>query len=87
MGHGDLAALLQRTGPTLVIVAAHDQVVHVDALRWLIADHPNISLFVDREQGHGWNHAAVQRQLSVMLEFFAADVAQLVPVPDTRMTA
>jgi len=70
---GDLAMLLQRTGPTLVIVAAQDQVVDVDELQRLIADRHNITLYVDRQQGHGWNHAAVQRQLDVMLDFFAAD--------------
>ncbi|TMF17245.1 MAG: alpha/beta hydrolase [Chloroflexi bacterium] len=87
---GDLAALLQRKGPTLVIVAARDNVVRVDELQWLIADRPNISLFVDREQGHGWNEAAVQRQLNVMLDFFAADTEQLVPISEQeahRLTA
>jgi pimeloyl-ACP methyl ester carboxylesterase len=68
--HGDLGALLERTGRTLVIVAAHDNVVHVEELQQLIAERPNITLFVDAEQGHGWNHAAVQRQLAVMLDFF-----------------
>jgi pimeloyl-ACP methyl ester carboxylesterase len=68
--HGDLGALLERTGRTLVIVAAHDHVVHVEELQQLIAERPNITLFVDEEQGHGWNHAAVQRQLAVMLDFF-----------------
>ncbi len=77
--NGDLGALLERKGPTLVIVAAHDQVVHVDELQRLIAARPNIRLFVDREQGHGWNHAAVQRQLGVMLDFFSADGEQQVP--------
>ena len=71
--HGDLGALFEREGPTLVIVAAHDQVVMIDELRRLIAERPNISLFVDRQQGHGWNHAAVQRQLGVMLDFFTPD--------------
>ena len=76
--HGDLGALLERTGPTLVIVAANDHVVHVEQLRRLIATRPNISLFVDREQGHGWNQAAVKRQLGVMMDFFAvADEPEL----------
>ena len=73
--NGDLGALLERTGPTLVIVAAHDHVVHVEELRRLIATRPNISLFVDGEQGHGWNQAAVKRQLGVMVDFFAESTA------------
>jgi pimeloyl-ACP methyl ester carboxylesterase len=68
--HGDAEALFSRAGHTLVIVGAHDQVVHVEGLRRLLAERPNISLFVDEEQGHGWNHAAVQRQLAVMMRFF-----------------
>ena len=74
--HGDLGALFERTGPTLVIVAAHDQVVRVDELQRLIATRQNITLFVDREQGHGWNQAAVERQLSVMLTFFGGGATQ-----------
>ncbi len=70
--HGDLATLLLRDGPTLVIVAAQDQVVDVADLQRLVAMRPHITLFVDAQQGHGWNHAAVQRQLGVMLDFFAA---------------
>jgi pimeloyl-ACP methyl ester carboxylesterase len=67
----DLAFLSTRTAPTLVIIAANDQVINVESLRRLIAGCPNAQLFVDREQGHGWNSAAVQRQLSIMLDFFA----------------
>jgi len=82
--NGDLGALLERTGPTLVIVAAHDQVVHVDELRRLIAARPNISLYVDDEQGHGWNQAAVERQLEVMLNFFAAEGAEAAEAAEDR---
>lgn len=67
----DLAFLRGRSDPTLVIVAAHDQVVDVVGLRRLLEHCPNASLFVDQEQGHGWNQAAVERQLGVMLEFFS----------------
>jgi pimeloyl-ACP methyl ester carboxylesterase len=67
----DLAFLRGRREPTLVIVAARDQVIDVARLRRLVAECPNASLFVDHEQGHGWNHAAVQRQLAVMLDFFS----------------
>lgn len=67
----DLAMLCGRTCPTLVIVAAHDQVVDVESLQRFVGDCPNVAFFVDREQGHGWNHAAVQRQLGVMLDFFS----------------
>jgi pimeloyl-ACP methyl ester carboxylesterase len=85
--HGDLGALLERTGRTLVIVAAHDHVVHVEELQQLIAERPNITLFVDEEQGHGWNHAAVQRQLAVMLEFFDDSENHQESRFDTSLTA
>ena len=75
MRGGDLETLLRRDFPTLVIVAAHDQVVDVEGLRRLIATCPNVTLFVDQDQGHGWNHAAVRRQLSVMMDFFSASEA------------
>ena len=66
----DLAFLRGRSEPTLVIVAAHDQVVDVEGLRKLLAACPSASLFVDQQQGHGWNHEAVQRQLGIMEDFF-----------------
>lgn len=71
MRNGDAGTLLNRRFPTLVIVAAHDQVVDVAGLQRMIAPCPAVTLFVDKEQGHGWNQAAVQRQLGVMMEFFA----------------
>jgi len=46
----------------------------VDRLQRLIAPHPHVSLFVDGQQGHGWNQAAVERQTDVMLDFFDAGV-------------
>ena len=67
----DLAFLKGRSEPTLVIVAAHDQVIDVEGLRRLLADCPNASLFVDHKQGHGWNQEAVRRQLGIMLDFFS----------------
>ncbi|MEO8898539.1 MAG: hypothetical protein ABI473_07610 [Candidatus Dormibacter sp.] len=66
-----LQTLLKRNGQTLVIVADQDHLVDVQQLRRLIAGRPNIRLFVDSEQGHRWNSAAVHRQLGVMREFFA----------------
>ena len=75
MGCRDLGFLLGRDGPTLIIVGANDQVVDVESLQRLLVDCPNASLFVDHEQGHGWNQAAVQRQLGLMLDFFAGTSA------------
>ncbi len=66
-----LQTLLKRNGQTLVIVAEQDHMVDVQQLRRLIVGRPNIRMFVDSEQGHGWNSAAVHRQLGVMREFFA----------------
>lgn len=76
----DLAMLSGRGCPTLIIVAAHDQVVDVETLRRFVADCPNVSFFVDRDQGHGWNHAAVQRQLGIMLDFFSGGVPREEPL-------
>lgn len=70
-GYEGLQALERRDGQTLVIVAEQDRIVDVQQLRRLIAGRPNIHLYVDGEQGHGWNSAAVHRQLGVMREFFA----------------
>lgn len=69
MQHGDLELLLTRERPTLVIVASHDQVIDVERLRRLLASCPNVTVYIDSEQGHGWTQAAVQRQLGVMSEF------------------
>jgi pimeloyl-ACP methyl ester carboxylesterase len=65
-----LDTLLQRDRRTLVIVAEEDHMVDVQRLRRLVDGRPNIRLYVDTEQGHGWNNAAVQRQLGVMQDFF-----------------
>jgi hypothetical protein len=54
-----------------VIVAEQDYVVDVQRLSRLLARRPRIRLYVDTEQGHGWNTAAVHRQLGVMQDFFA----------------
>jgi abhydrolase domain-containing protein 6 len=72
MHRHDLDALLNRQHPTLVIAAMQDQVIDVERLQRLLHGRPNISVFIDREQGHGWNHAAVQRQMGVMRAFLAA---------------
>jgi pimeloyl-ACP methyl ester carboxylesterase len=69
--YNGLDSLLQRRGQTLVIVAEQDHIIDVPRLRHLLAGHPNVRLFVDVEQGHGWNSAAVERQLEVMQAFLA----------------
>lgn len=68
----DLNALLRTRVPTLAILAGHDQVIDVERLQRIIAPHSQISVFIDSGQGHGWNHAAVERQTGVMLDFFGA---------------
>ena len=44
--------------------------VDVDRLKGLIATLPDLHVFTDSDQGHGWNEAAVHRQLEVLKEFF-----------------
>lgn len=77
--HDDLGSLLARTRPTLMIVAAHDHMIDVGRLQSLVADHPHIELYVDGEQGHGWNRDAVQRQLGVMRGFLSGAEPPRVP--------
>jgi hypothetical protein len=36
----------------------------------LIAKLPDLQVFTDSDQGHGWNEAAVHRQLEVLKAFF-----------------
>lgn len=71
MRHGDLDLLLTRSRPTLVIFAGRDQVLDVVRLQELLGTCSNVQVFIDSEQGHGWNHAAVRRQLAIMSDFLA----------------
>ena len=83
MRHGDLELLLTRCRPTLVIVAGRDQVLDVARLQQLLQTCSNVRVFIDSEQGHGWNQAAVRRQLGVMMDFLAEPSAQ--PVQDAAI--
>jgi pimeloyl-ACP methyl ester carboxylesterase len=65
----DVDALAARTGPTLVLAAADDRIVDVDALRGLAARLPRVRLAVIEEAGHGWNADFVRRQLDVLTAF------------------
>jgi hypothetical protein len=62
-----VAARVERT---LIIVARHDRLVDVERLKALIATLPDLHVFTDTDQGHGWNEAAVHRQLEVLKDFF-----------------
>jgi hypothetical protein len=42
----------------------------VERLKELIAKLPDLQVFTDSDQGHGWNEAAVHRQLEVLKAFF-----------------
>jgi hypothetical protein len=59
-----------RADRTLIIVARHDRLVDVERLKELIATLPDLQVFTDSDQGHGWNEAAVHRQLEVLKSFF-----------------
>jgi pimeloyl-ACP methyl ester carboxylesterase len=77
----DVAVVAARADATLIIVARHDRLVDVDRLKGLIAKLPDLHVFTDSDQGHGWNEAAVHRQLEVLKDFFGncADVAPVDP--------
>ena len=79
MRHGDLDLLLTRSRPTLVIFAGRDQVLDVVRLQELLGTCSNVRVFIDSEQGHGWNHAAVRRQLAIMSDFLAEPAERALP--------
>ena len=66
----DVDVVAARAKATLVIVARHDKLVDVERLKCLIAKLPDLHVFTDSDQGHGWNEAAVHRQLEVLRDFF-----------------
>jgi pimeloyl-ACP methyl ester carboxylesterase len=68
----DVDIVLARAEATLIIVARHDRLVDVDRLQGLIARLPDLHVFTDSDQGHGWNEAAVRRQLEVLRDFLEA---------------
>jgi pimeloyl-ACP methyl ester carboxylesterase len=66
----DVDVVAARVERTLIIVARHDRLVDVERLKTLIATLPDLHVFTDTDQGHGWNEAAVHRQLEVLKSFF-----------------
>jgi hypothetical protein len=66
----DVDVVAARAERTLIIVAHHDRLVDVERLKELIAKLPDLQVFTDSDQGHGWNEAAVHRQLEVLKAFF-----------------
>jgi pimeloyl-ACP methyl ester carboxylesterase len=66
----DVDVVAARADRTLIIVARHDRLVDVERLTALIATLPHLNVFTDSDQGHGWNEAAVHRQLEVLTSFF-----------------
>jgi pimeloyl-ACP methyl ester carboxylesterase len=72
----DVDALAARTAPTLILAAADDKIVDVDALRAVSTRLPQVQLTVLEEAGHGWNADFVRRQLDVLNAFLdGRDVA------------
>ncbi len=65
----DVDTLAARRDPTLVLAAADDRIVDVEALRRLALRLPNVQLAVIEEAGHGWNAEFVRRQLEVITAF------------------
>jgi hypothetical protein len=68
----DVDVVVARAEATLIIVARHDRLVDVERLCGLIARLPDLHVFTDSDQGHGWNEAAVHRQLEVLRDFLEA---------------
>ena len=76
----DVDVLAARTQPTLVLAAAADRIVDVDALRTLVLRLPTVQLAVIEEAGHGWNAEFVRRQLDVLGAFLDG-----APLPDEAL--
>ena len=66
----DVDVVASRVERTLIIVARHDRLVDVERLKALIKTLPDLHVFTDTDQGHGWNEAAVHRQLEGLKDFF-----------------
>ncbi|MGA8417282.1 MAG: alpha/beta hydrolase [Candidatus Dormiibacterota bacterium] len=66
----DVDVVAARAERTLIIVARHDRLVDVERLKDVIATLPDLQVFTDSDQGHGWNEEAVHRQLEVLKAFF-----------------
>ena len=62
----DMALIVDRSRPTLIIVPLHDRLVNVERLRVMVQPLANVELFVDDLGGHGWSPDAVKRHLEVM---------------------
>ncbi len=65
----DVDVLRRRDAPTLVLAAADDRIVDVEALRTLAQQLDCVQLAVVEEAGHGWNAEFVRRQLDVLSAF------------------
>jgi pimeloyl-ACP methyl ester carboxylesterase len=78
----DVDALAARTEPTLILAAAGDRIVDVDALRALALRIPTVQLAVIEEAGHGWNVEFVRRQLEVITAFLDG-----APLPTQALTS
>jgi 2-hydroxymuconate-semialdehyde hydrolase len=78
----DVDALAARTEPTLIVAAADDRIVDVEALRTLALRLPAVQLAVIEEAGHGWNEEYVRRQLDVLTAFLdGAPLPEPTPAP------
>lgn len=65
----DVALLRAFAGPTLIVVAGDDRIVHVPALTATVAAMPHVSLVSIDHAGHGWTADYVRRQLDVIGRF------------------
>jgi hypothetical protein len=72
MRRDDLDLLAARTGTTLINCRWEERLVDVNQLGERIVSPPTVRVFIDGDQGHGWNEAAVHRQLEVLRDFLEA---------------
>ena len=72
MRRDDLDLLATRSGTTLINCRWEERLVDVNQLGERSVSPPTVRVFIDGEQGHGWNEAAVHRQLEVLRDFLEA---------------
>jgi hypothetical protein len=68
----DVDFLAARTGTTLLNSRWEERLVDVNRLGERIVSPLNVRMFIDGDQGHGWNETAVHRELEVIRNLFEA---------------
>lgn len=77
----NIATVLDRDEPALVMVAEKDRVVDIPRLQKVVSQNDNVQFVVIEDAGHGWNTRYVQKQLAILGAFLDG-----LPVPELDST-